>query len=64
MTYLSNVTLAVIGTPSADVLQQIEDSVRNGGGIFEKSGITNETTHAILVDQQVGRASIVIPLIL
>jgi len=59
MTYLANVTLAVIGTPSPEVLQQIEESVKNGGGIFEKGGVTNETTHAILVDHQVKNIHII-----
>ena len=51
MSYLSSVTLAVIGTPPLETLKEIEESVKNGGGIFDSGGVTNETTHAILVDK-------------
>ena len=42
------------GKASKEVLESIEGNVLKGGGVYEKNGITNETTHAILVAKQVG----------
>ena len=44
------------GKASKEVLESIEGNVLKGGGVYEKNGITNETTHAILVAKQVGEA--------
>ena len=41
------------GKASKEVLESIEGNVLKGGGVYEKNGITNETTHAILVAKQV-----------
>ena len=51
------------GKASKEVLESIEGNVLKGGGVYEKNGITNETTHAILVAKQVGETNLCLKVI-
>ena len=52
MSYLENLTITIIGHAGDELSKKLADSVTNGGGIFDKNGVTKDTTHAILFGAQ------------
>ena len=52
MSYLENLTITIIGQPGDGLSKKIADSVTAGGGIFDKNGVSKDTTHAILVGSE------------
>jgi hypothetical protein len=52
MSYLENLTITIIGRAGEELSKKLADSVTNGGGIFDKTGVTKDTTHAILFGAQ------------